>query len=447
MTMMREAPAIDLLRARLAGAADDVLGQEVRLLRDLIGCQTISSPEPAAAFTHEATRALDLVEPELRRLGFAVERWTAGDGFPALAACRSALAPAPTIGFNGHVDVVPIEDPAKWRHDPWGGTQIGNRVYGRGACDAKGAVVAMIGALELLQRVGVDTATDLLLHIVTDEEVAGPCTDSCLEQGWPDAVIVGEPSSLDVWVAEPGLEHLRIEVEGVATHALNRWRALPDAPGSEAGGVNAIEKAFIVAGAVRDLEREWTLGRHYPLLPAGFNTINLGVCVGGKTSGPGQINVEAGPGSIPDGCALEYNIWYYPDQRLADVRAELEARVLAACARDWWLATHPPRFIWALRGLTNPPAETDPGHPLAGVLLASARRIDPAASATAMQGASLLPWYTTRGIPGVIFGPGNVAQAHGVDEYIDLGSLRETTVALALALADVRLKEVPRLER
>jgi acetylornithine deacetylase/succinyl-diaminopimelate desuccinylase-like protein len=81
------------------------------------------------------------------------------------------------------------------------------------------------------------------------------------------------------------------------------------------------------------------------------------------------------------------------------------------------------------------------------VLLDGAHQFDQDTTATAMQGASLLPWYTTRGIPGVIFGPGNVAQAHGVDEYIDLRSLRETTVALALALADDRLKEVPRLER
>lgn len=60
-----------------------------------------------------------------------------------------------------------------------------------------------------------------------------------------------------------------------------------------------------------------------------------------------------------------------------------------------------------------------------------------------MQGASLLPWYTRRGIPGVIFGPGDVAQAHGVDEYLALDSLRETTLALAMALANARLKEVP----
>jgi acetylornithine deacetylase len=182
-------------------------------------------------------------------------------------------------------------------------------------------------------------------------------------------------------------------------------------------------------------------------LPAGFNTVNLGAVVGGKSSGADEINAAAGPGSIPDRCALEYNIWYYPDQPLAALRAEFETAVLAACGEDWWLRDHPPRFTWALRGLTNPPAETDPAHPLAAALLAAASRIEPTAQATAMQGASLLPWYAARGIPGVIFGPGDVAQAHGVDEFIDLGGLRAATIALALALADDRLKEVPRVQR
>jgi acetylornithine deacetylase/succinyl-diaminopimelate desuccinylase-like protein len=64
-----------------------------------------------------------------------------------------------------------------------------------------------------------------------------------------------------------------------------------------------------------------------------------------------------------------------------------------------------------------------------------------------MQGASLLPWYTKRGIPGVIFGPGNVGQAHGVDEFISVQNLREATLALAMTLADARLKEAPRLDQ
>ena len=349
------------LFSRIDAVADAVLERQIRLLRDLIGCQTVSAPAPGEMFTREASRATDLVERELISLGFANERWLSGAGFPTLAAMRSAGDQLPIIGFNGHLDVVPIESRDTWQHDPWGGELAAGRVYGRGACDAKGPLVAMVGALSLMQAVGIDSAVSLLLHVVTDEEVAGPCTDACLERRRPDAVIVGEPSSLDVWIAEPGLEHVRVEVDGLATHALNRWRALPDAPGSEAGGVNAIDKAFLIAEAVRDLERTWTRERRYRLLPAGFNTINLGAIVGGKSGESGEINAAAGPGSVPDRCALEYNIWYYPDQSLADVRATFEARVRAACAADWWLAEHPPRFTWALRGLTNPPAETDSG--------------------------------------------------------------------------------------
>ncbi|MFN8593314.1 MAG: M20/M25/M40 family metallo-hydrolase [Thermomicrobiales bacterium] len=435
----------DLL-PRLEACADDVLVDQIALLRALIGCETVSSPVPAPRFVHEAQRAIILVEQALTDLGLDCEHWQTPTGFPTLAARRNT-GDGPVIGFNGHLDVVPIEDPAKWRDNPWGGAVRDGILYGRGSCDAKGPVVAMIGALRLLRAAGAAPATDLLLHIVTDEEVAGDCTDSCLDRGRPDAAIIGEPSDLDVWIAEPGLEQVRVEIDGIATHALNRWRALPDAPGSEKGGVNAIDKAALVMAAVRDLERRWTRERHYDLLPHGFNTINLGAIVGGKTGAGGAINPEAGPGSVPDGCALEYNIWYYPNQRLDDLRAEFETGILAACEKDWWLRDHPPRFTWALRGLTNPPAETDLDHPLAAALLSAARRVSPAAQATSMQGASLLPWYTRRGIPGVIFGPGNVAQAHGVDEFIDLSSLRQTTIALALALADDRLKEAPMVQR
>ena len=429
----------------LAAQSEAVLEEQVSLLRELIACPSVSSPAPEAAFVEAANQTLDLVETALRELGFAIERWMTRTGFPVLSALR-LIGDTPVIGFNGHLDVVPIEDPAKWSHDPLGGEIQAGLLYGRGSCDAKGPVVAMIGSLQLLQAASMEPATSLLLHIVTDEEVAGDCTDECLERGWPDAVIVGEPSELDVWIAEPGLEQVRIEVDGIATHALNRWRALPDAPGSEVGGVNAIDKAAIVAEAVRELERRWTKEQRYPLLPEGFNTINLGAVIGGKSSGPGVINAEAGPGSVPDCCALEYNIWYYPTQPLAALKAEFEAHVLSACTNDWWLAEHPPRFTWALRGLTNPAAETDPTHPLAAALLANAQAVDAGAVATAMQGASLLPWYARRGIPGVIFGPGNVGQAHGVDEFISVQNLREATLALAMTLADARLKEAPRLQ-
>ncbi len=85
-----------------------------------------------------------------------------------------------------------------------------------------------------------------------------------------------------------------------------------------------------------------------------------GAIVGGKSGGPGEINAEAGPGSVPDGCALEYNIWYYPDQSLADVRAEFEARVLAACSSDWWLAATSASFHLGLARADQSPGRNRP---------------------------------------------------------------------------------------
>ena len=440
--MAKHPRTTDNVTSRLEAEAEQVFARQASLLRNMAACRTVSGTSPGPDFRREAEACLDVVEAELADMGFERERWDAGGRFPTLAARRSTAGARSAIGFNGHIDVVPIEDPAKWSQDPWRGDQVGSRMYGRGTCDAKASVAAMIGAIRLLDAAGVSARCHLLLHVVSDEEVAGPCTDECLDRGAPDAVIVGEPSSLDVWIAEPGLEHVRIEIDGLATHALNRWRALPIGGASERGGVNAIEKALLIVEAIRGVEHERTERHRYPLLPTGFNTANLGVIIGGKSGGPGQANVEAGPGSVPDFCALEYNIWYYPNERLADVRTEIETRVVEACADDPWLRAHRPRFTWALRGLSNPPAETDPAHPLAEALLVAARRQKPRAKATAMQGASLLPWYTRRGIPGVIFGPGDVEQAHGADEFVDLGCLRAATLVLATALADERLKEV-----
>jgi acetylornithine deacetylase len=433
------------LRASLVEHAPAILGHQIDLLRRLVRCRTVSAVEPDDGFKQDAERARDVLLAELDGLGVTADHWLVDHAFPVVFARLAMGSPAPTIGFNGHFDVVPIEDPAKWTHDPWAGDVVDNRLYGRGACDAKGSIVAMLGALRLLRASDTEPAANVMLHLVSDEEVAGHCTDSCLDHGAPDAVIVGEPSFPEVWNAEPGLEHVRVEIDGLATHALNRWKALDDSPGSEEGGVNAIDKAMIVATAVRELERAWTTTQRYPNLPPRFNTITLGTIVGGKSQGPHTVNLQVGPGSVADYCALEYNLWYYPHQSLEGIKAQFEERVLQACQRDWWLQRHPPRFRWALHGLTNPPAETDPAHPLAQTLLAASLRVDARAHLTAMQGASLLPWYTRRGIPGVIFGAGSVSQAHGVDEFIDLDNLQATTIALALALADRRLRETPLL--
>lgn len=90
--MTPETQTANLRKLRFEEVAETVLPHQARLLRDLIAFQTVSTPTPMETFTREAGAAL--------------------------VARRSALEPGPTIGFNGHLDVAPIEDPAKWQSDP-----------------------------------------------------------------------------------------------------------------------------------------------------------------------------------------------------------------------------------------------------------------------------------------------------------------------------------------
>jgi hypothetical protein len=109
---------------------------------------------------------------------------------------------------------------------------------------------------------------------------------------------------------------------------------------------------------LQDLERQWATFRHHPLLPAGFNTILPGVIVGGPGGGSdGRLNVISNPGTSPNYCAVEYNLWYLPGESFADVRDEIESFVqpsarpipgfvitrlvsLGSCATS---TSHPPR--------------------------------------------------------------------------------------------------------
>ena len=138
---------------------------------------------------------------------------------------------------------------------------------------------------------GVATATNLLLHMVTDEEVAGPAPIAA----WSEAGRMRSSSASRAHstsgLPNPGWSTTR---RG-RRHRHPRPQPLARPPGhagQRSGGVNAIDKAFVVAQAVRDLEREWTRERHYPLLPDGFNTINLGAIVGGKSGGMGRSTLR-----------------------------------------------------------------------------------------------------------------------------------------------------------
>jgi acetylornithine deacetylase len=160
------------------------------------------------------------------------------------------------------------------------------------------------------------------------------------------------------------------------------------------------------------------------------------VIVGGPGGGrDGQLNLVSNPGTSPNYCSVEFNVWYLPQETFGEIRAEIEAFVADVCRTDPWLREHPPRFTWKLRNIFFPPVDTPPDHPFIRVLAESLGEIGLPGTIEAFTAASELAWYAEQAIDGTIFGPGRIAQAHSPDEYVEIEQLVAACKAMALTAA------------
>ena len=348
-------------------------------------------------------------------------------GRPQLIARVRGAGRGRSLLLNGHIDVVSAEPVEQWTSPPFLAEVRDGRLYGRGACDMKGGIAAMVFATELLSELGVRLAGDLLVATNTDEESSGAGGTAIVERGLTaDAAIVTEPTGFETWVCCRGSEYVVIRVHGRPGHAEVHqpdWRA--------GGAVNAIEKATVVIDAIRSLRAEWG-GR------AGFDHPHL--------SRPSLLPTMASAGewpvTYPAACELTVAVMYLPAQADADgfgadVRREVEEWITRECAGDPWLAEHPPAFAWEPNGVM--PLELSETEPVALAMLeASADAGRPGALG------GLDSWYDgatlTRlgGIPSIGFGPPGfdargVSVAHMIDEHVPVDGLVACARALAIA--------------
>jgi acetylornithine deacetylase len=409
-------------------------------LARLVSFRTASQDPKDPYFPSEIHACHSFMRDSLKAMGCEIETWLAPPmsfpEHPVLVGTLKGSGGGPSMDLNGHVDVVPTGDTSAWQHDPWGGEISEGKLWGRGACDMKGGVAAMIQAVKIVQDCGFRLKGDVYVHVVSDEEVVGYGSRECAEKApRPDFVIVTEPTRLNILPVEGGLEHMRIEIEGREEHAGRRYSSIYPRQGDPGHGVNAVEKGLKIVQAIQDLERNWATTKSHPLLPAGFNTLLPGIFIGGPGGGKdGQLNIITNPGTTPNYCAIEYNIWYYPQETLDEIKQALEGYVMALAEYDPWLKAHPPKFTWCLRNISFPPVNTSPDHEVVRSLMASLRALGCTPEITGFNAAADLAWYAERGISGVIFGPGDLAQAHSPDEFIPVADMLNATKAIALAL-------------
>ncbi len=287
-----------------------------------------------------------------------------------------------TILLAPHLDTVNADDSQFIPH------RINGRCYGRGACDTKGSVAAMLTALcELAESKSRPHETEIIFAGLVDEENAQAGSRALAAGGFKaDLAIVGEPTRLQVVTAHKGSLWLEVETRGKAAHG-----ATPQL------GQNAVhEMARIVEVLETDYAARLRKHRH-PLL--GTATVNVGTICGGTQ-----------PNIVPDHCAITIDRRTLPGETDAGVRREiavfLNSKKMRAKSSSIKLAP-------AL------PLETNPKLPLIRQFLRSIGQTRPLGVDFFCDAAVL----SAGGIPSVVFGPGDIAQAHTTDEWISLASL------------------------
>jgi acetylornithine deacetylase len=418
------------LRAAVREEAPRLIDLLQRLVRiPSVNPKFLSDP----AFNRES-EVQDVIEAELAGLGFTVARSFPLPGRPNVVG-RWPGSDERSLALCGHVDVVPQGDFALWSCDPFGAEIRGDRLYGRGSADMKAGLAAALASCRAIHRLGIRLDGRLEFHSVVDEEAGGfGAMAVAKESRGLQAVLLTEPSGGAIRPWAGGLEWVRVTLRGRAGHSARRFASVyPSLPGASIGprSVNAIELGARLLASLRELETQWAIGKSFPGMPPGMNTISPGVMVAGCGEGSdGLPTLLANPAMVPEICVIDFDLKFLPHEKSADIRREFEAWIAHFAAADPWLRDHPPEVRWQLADLHFPPVNTPVDHPIV-------QAVGEAISGSGRQpeiigslGVTDAAHYAPHGIAAVVYGPTGGAQ-HGPDEYVELPSVVETAETVA----------------
>jgi len=410
---------------------DENRGEVVGCLSKLISFKTVSPPLGGKAEDDEYIKLQDFVCKFLEGMNFDIDSWEIdasklksfpGSGvrpdkdlsnMPVVVGKLKGGGQGKSLLLNGHIDVVPATQIGSWAHDPFKGEVADNKIFGRGACDMKGGVAAMLEAVKFIHAAGIKLNGDLTVETVPEEESSEMGTLACCQKGYTaDAAIIPEPTNMDVLVAMRGGTGGEITVYGRAGHAemtQPHWR--------EGGAVNAISKAVKILQGLEELKEDWRTRpdkKHKFLDP---DTITPTMIKGGEWSV-----------TYPEKVEITYDAMFIP--KTEKLWEEIEEKIKSVAATDSWMKEHPPTLKtgWVYG------TEISEDEPIvkAGIEAVKELGIEP----------KLVGWGTLSDaihlvnysrIPTISIGLNN-SRIHGNNEYADIDELMTLTKVLALAI-------------
>jgi acetylornithine deacetylase len=377
------------------------------LLAELVAIPSVNPMGRPVAEGEPFERALtDFLEQWFTRIGLTVERQTVEPNRDNIVARLEGSVGAPVVLFDAHQDTVPVDG---MTIDPFRPLVREGRLFGRGACDIKGGMTAMLGAFARLAAERPKSCPTVLMACTVNEEHGFSGAQKLCEL-WsmnggsifprrPDFAIVAEPTELDIVVAHKGMVRWRCRTRGRAAHS-----SLPQL------GDNAIFRMAPVLTALERYHRD-VLSRspEHPL--CGRATLSVGTIHGG-------ISVN----TVPDVCTIEIDRRLLPEDDPARVYRDVIDYLAGKVDRPGSIEHLPP--MMESRGLS------DAGNSaLADRLAVAVREVRGTSQRIGVPFGTNATAYGAH-FPTVVFGPGSIAQAHTADEWLALDQLEQASEIL-----------------
>jgi len=365
------------------------MSEVVELLAELVRIPSInpSGAEPSDPEQGEQRIARFVLE-YLAERGVACELQQWRPGRPNVIARVAGTQPGPPLVMQTHMDTVAVDDMTIAPFDPV--TRAG-RMFGRGSCDAKASLAAMMTALVRMER-GERPPQECVLVAAADEEYGhGGVARYLQDQPEIAGAIVGEPTNLKVVVAHKGALRPRLITRGVSAHSSD-----------PSNGVNAIYKMAHLILALEGYAAELAAREPHPLV--GRPALSVGTVRGGTA-----VNV------VPDYCEALVDRRLVPGEDLDEVWAEIRA-VLDANA--------PAGADYEMEGtIRDAPVETDPQALVVQRARAAARAVTGDDEVVGVPYGSDASNFQEAGVPVVLCGPGDIRQAHTADEWVAIAQV------------------------
>jgi succinyl-diaminopimelate desuccinylase len=359
----------------------------------------------------------DLLENRVRQVGLACERLEAGEqkertGDGPVCLLANYGRGERILYFHGHYDVVPAQ--TREQFEP---LRKDHFLFGRGSCDMKGGIVAMLYAILALKECGAELHGGIGLTLVPNEETGGEKGSAWLAaQGRLGrggiGMLLAEPTSGVVWNANRGAISLRVRVLGKSAHV-----------GLQHHGENAFERMHRVVDRLQELKQE--VERRTTNFNIGADQARHSILMlGGQSGGGTNFNV------VPEECWFTVDRRINPEEDLEEEKAKLIA-VLDRCRREGL----PLEWEILQEGQSSACREEEP---LGEVLARSVRAVSGEAPRFEMcPGLLEIRFYAAQGVPAYAYGPGLLSVAHGPDEYVDLRKVTDCAAIYALTAIEM----------